>query len=74
MVMVVYLGKTKRSVLSQALGGIKLFSVPVLGLIANGSREQSSLNDPYHQYSSIELERPFGTENALPPVVKQPDQ
>jgi polysaccharide biosynthesis transport protein len=74
MVMVVYLGQTKRSVLSQALGGIKLFSVPVLGMIANGSREQTSLNDPYHQYSSIELEHPFGIEKALPPVMKQPDQ
>ena len=79
MVMVVYLGKTKRSVLSQALGGIKLFSVPVLGMIANGSREQTSLNAPYYQHYPIESENAFVTDKPavdapLSPVVKHPDQ
>ena len=84
MVMVVYLGKTKRSVLSQALESIKLFSVPVLGMIANGSREQTSLNDPYHQYYPVEpgsvpsmnslgMDATVSSE-VKQPKVKQPDQ
>ena len=79
MVMVVYLGKTERSVLSRSLEGIKLFSVPVLGMIANGSREQTSLNDPYYQHYPIESENAFVTDKPavdapLSSVVKHPDQ
>ncbi|XGV94375.1 MAG: GumC family protein (plasmid) [Leptolyngbya sp. BL-A-14] len=79
MIMVVYLGKTKRSVLSQALGSIKLFSVPVLGMVANGSREQTSLNDPYQQYYLMEPESPSAmdvpvVDASVPSAVKQPDQ
>lgn len=79
MIMAVYLGKTKRSVLSQALESIKLFSVPVLGMIANGSREQTPLNDPYQQYYVMEPESPSAigvpvTGASAPSVVKQPDQ
>ncbi len=79
MVMVVYLGKTKRSVLSQALGGIRLFSVPVLGMIANGSREQTPLNAPYEQYYPVGPEAPSRAgkpvvEKSVPSIVKQPDQ
>ena len=74
MVMVVYLGKTKRSVLSQALGSIKLFSVPVLGMIANGSREQTSLNNPYHQqYYPMESESLPIMDDSVPSAVKRPD-
>ena len=50
-IMVVGLGKTKRAVLSQALASIKLFSVPVLGMVANGSQEQAVAYDTYTQYS-----------------------
>lgn len=73
-VMVVRLGKTKRSVLSQALEGIKLFSVPVLGMVLNGSREQTSLTDPYYHYQPMELESPSVVEKSASSVVKQLDQ
>lgn len=73
-VMVVRLGKTKRSVLSQALEGIKLFSVPVLGMVINGSRAQTSLTDPYYQYQPMELESSSVVEKSASSVVKQLDQ
>jgi len=73
-VMVVRLGKTKRSVLSKALEGIKLFSVPVLGMVINGSREQNSLTEPYYQYQPMELESPSVVEKSASSVVKQVDQ
>ncbi|MCL6432617.1 MAG: polysaccharide biosynthesis tyrosine autokinase [Leptolyngbyaceae cyanobacterium HOT.MB2.61] len=47
-VMVVGLGKTKSFVLRQALDGLKLSSVPVLGLVANGAKDYA--NDLYHSY------------------------
>ncbi|PSB14903.1 capsular biosynthesis protein [Phormidesmis priestleyi ULC007] len=74
MVMVVCLGKTKRSVLSQALEGIKPFSVPVLGMLANGSREQASVHDPYYHYYPVKSGSPSIREESVPSVVKQPDQ
>jgi capsular exopolysaccharide synthesis family protein len=49
--LVVGLDKTKSSALTQALEGLKLSSVPVLGAIANGSKEYTSnLHDSYHRY------------------------
>ncbi|MBM0744642.1 polysaccharide biosynthesis tyrosine autokinase [Phormidium sp. CLA17] len=73
-VMVVRLSKTKRSVLSQALEGIKVFSVPVLGMVINGSREQTSLTDPYYHYQPMELESPSVVEKSTSSVFKQLDQ
>ena len=73
-VMVVCLGKTKRSVLSQALGGIKLFSVPVLGMLANDSREQASLHDPYYRYYPVKSGSSSAIDESVPFVVKQHDQ
>jgi len=73
LIMVVRLGKTKRSVLSQALEGIKLFSVPVLGMVVNASREQTSLNDPYYQYQPMEPESPPVVGESMSSIVKQPD-
>ena len=73
-IMVVRLGKTKRSVLSQALEGIKVFSVPVLGMVINGSREQTSLTDPYYHYQPMEPETPLVVDESMSSIVKQPDQ
>ena len=73
-IMVVRLGKTKRSVLSQALEGIKVFSVPVLGMVINGSREQTSLTDPYYHYQPMEPESPLVVDESMSSIVKQPDQ
>jgi len=74
MIMVVYLGKTKRSVLSQALGGIKQFSVPVLGIIANGSKEQTSLHDPYYSYYPVEPGSSSVVDESVLSVVKHPEK
>lgn len=49
-VMVAGLNKTKASVLTQALEGLRLSAVSVLGIIANGSKEQNTKRDSYHQY------------------------
>ncbi len=49
-VMVAGLNKTKASVLTQTLEGLKLSAVPVLGIIANGSKDQDSKRDAYHRY------------------------
>lgn len=51
MVMVVQLNKTKTSALTQALDGLKLSSVAVLGIVANQSRDYpANLYDSYHKY------------------------
>ena len=73
-IMVVRLSKTKRSVLSQALEGIKVFSVPVLGMVINASREQTSLTDPYYHYQPMEPESPLVVDESMSSIVKQPDQ
>lgn len=49
-VMVAGLNKTKASVLTQTLEGVRLSAISVLGIIANGSKEQSTQPDSYHQY------------------------
>jgi polysaccharide biosynthesis transport protein len=50
-VMVVSLNKTKSAVLSQALDGLKQFSVSVIGIVANGSKDHKATHhDPYHRY------------------------
>lgn len=54
-VMVVGLGKTKRSMLSQALDGIKPFPVTMLGVVVNGSKDDASpLYGSYHRYYANE--------------------
>lgn len=81
-IMVVGLGKTKRAVLSQAIAGIKLFSVPVLGMLANGSREQAIVYDTYMQYSSPSPAAPLPSGNSktsdpdksLPSGIQHPER
>ena len=66
-VMIVGLGKTKSSIFSRALEGIKPFPVAVLGIVANGSKDYSSpLYDSYHRYYSSELGSPTEKESILP--------
>lgn len=49
-VMVVGLNKTKAAVLTQTLDGMRLSGVNVLGMIANGSKEQNIQQNSHHQY------------------------
>jgi len=49
-VMVVGLDKTKGSVLTQALDSLKAFQVPILGVVANGSKESIKTYDFYDRY------------------------
>lgn len=49
-VMVAGLNKTKASVLTQTLEELKLSAVPVLGIIANGSKKQDIELDAYYRY------------------------
>jgi polysaccharide biosynthesis transport protein len=50
-VMVVGLSKTKSAILSQALDGLKQFSVSVIGIVANGSKEHKATRyDAYQRY------------------------
>jgi polysaccharide biosynthesis transport protein len=52
-IMVVGLGKTKSAVLSQAMDSIKVFAVPVVGMVANGSKDHANTPyDTYHRYFS----------------------
>lgn len=49
-VMVAGLNKTKASVLTQTLEELKLSAVPVLGIVANGSRDQDIKRDAHYRY------------------------
>lgn len=69
-VMVVGLGKVKSSVLQQTLGGLKQFNVPILGMVANGSKDnKSNTYDTYQRYSGSlgDLANPV-LEDFEPPV------
>ncbi|HEY9909847.1 MAG TPA: polysaccharide biosynthesis tyrosine autokinase [Thermosynechococcaceae cyanobacterium] len=49
-VMVVGLDKLKVSTLTQTMEELRLSAVPLLGIIANGSRDQEIKQDAYHQH------------------------
>lgn len=49
LVMVVGLGRTNRSVLTQVLDGVRISRVPVLGLVANGVKGYTTSSYDYYQ-------------------------
>lgn len=69
--MVVALGKTKSASLTQALESIKLFQVTILGIVANGSRDQvMPFPESYHRYYAAESVEPALDREAAPLGVK----
>ncbi|MDJ0737446.1 MAG: polysaccharide biosynthesis tyrosine autokinase [Nostocaceae cyanobacterium] len=68
-VLVAGLGKVKRTVLQQALEELQVSGTPLLGAIANGSKEPSPTSDNYYQeyykrnLASIELAESTETES-----------
>jgi capsular exopolysaccharide synthesis family protein len=52
LVLVVGLGKTDRSALTNVLDNLKLSAVPILGLIANGINQSSNYSNGYYYYQS----------------------
>jgi Mrp family chromosome partitioning ATPase len=65
------LGKTKSASLTQALESIKLFQVTILGIVANGSRDQvMPFPESYHRYYAAESVEPAVDREAAPLGVK----
>ena len=52
LILVLGLGKTERSPFKTVLDHLKLSSVPLLGLVANGITEASNYSNGYHYYQS----------------------
>ncbi|ASC71854.1 Tyrosine-protein kinase etk [Halomicronema hongdechloris C2206] len=64
--MVVGLGKVKRTVFQQALEDLKVSMIPVLGLVANGAKEdQMASSYSYYQYYTQDEALPSQTNGAL---------
>ncbi|NET38538.1 MAG: CpsD/CapB family tyrosine-protein kinase, partial [Cyanothece sp. SIO1E1] len=54
LILVAGLGKLKRSLIENALDELKVSGAPVLGVVANGSKDNTTAAHNYHQYRSEE--------------------
>ncbi|MFB2878047.1 GumC family protein [Floridanema aerugineum] len=70
-IMVVGLNKTKASMLTNTLEELRSSAISVLGIVANGSKDQSSSMDSYNQYYESSAKTPVFSINAANTSLEQ---